>query len=153
MRKTLAVLKTNPINHQVEKPDILLQRRDGKVLGKILYDNLRMSISGSALDEVSFDVYKVIDGKENPLWNDIVDLKLINVVGFKRYEITVSKTDTNDIVKTVVGKSLECELARPIYDLHINDDDYFEYQSESNMDSNGNIIPIKYYNPADEDHS
>ena len=66
MRKTLAVLKTNPINHQVEKPDILLQRRDGKVLGKVLYDNLRMSISGSALDEVSFDVYKVIDGKENP---------------------------------------------------------------------------------------
>ena len=129
MRKTLSVLKTNPINHQVEKPDILLQRRDGKVLGKVLYDNLRMSISGSALDEVSFDVYKVIDGKENPLWNDIVDLKLINVVGFKRYEITVSKTDTNDIVKTVVGKSLECELARPIYDLHINDDDYFEYQS------------------------
>ena len=61
MRKTLSVLKTNPINHQVEKPDILLQRRDGKVLGKILYDNLRMSISGSALDEVSFDVYKVID--------------------------------------------------------------------------------------------
>lgn len=153
MQKTLAVLKTNPINHQVEKPDILLQRRDGKVLGKVLYDNLRMSISGSALDEVSFDVYKMIDGRENPLWNDIVDLKLINVVGFKRYEITVSKTDTNDVIKTVVGKSLECELARPIYDLHINDDDYFEYQSESNMDSNGNIIPIKYYNPTDESHS
>ena len=101
----------------------------------------------------AFDLYKVIDGKENPLWNDIVDLKLINVVGFKRYEITVSKTDTNDIVKTVVGKSLECELARPVYDLHINDDDYFEYQSEANMDSNGNIISIKYYNPTDEDHS
>ena len=57
MRKTLAVLKTNPINHQVEKPDILLQRRDGKVLGKILYDNLRMSIRGSALDEVNYDFH------------------------------------------------------------------------------------------------
>ena len=139
VRKTLAVLKTNPINHQVEKPDILLQRRDGKVLGKVLYDNLRMSISGSALDEVSFDVYKMIDGRENPLWNDIVDLKLINVVGFKRYEITVSKTDTNDIVKTVVGKSLECELARPIYDLHINDDDYFEIREVPNSRSSSGM--------------
>ena len=153
MKKTLAVLKTDPITHQVEKPDILLQRRDGKVLGKILYDNLNMSISGSALDEVNFDVYKMIDGKKNPLWDDIVDLKLINVIGFKRYEITVSKTDTSDMVKNVTGKSLECELSRPIYDLHINDDDYFEYQSEDNMDSNGNIIPIKYYNPTDEKHS
>lgn len=153
MKNPKSIIKTNPITHQIEKPTILLQRRDGKVLGNIIYDNLTMSISGKSLDEINFNVYKFIDGKINPLWNDIVDLKLINVVGYKRYEIYISKNSEDSIVKNVTGKSLECELARPLYDLHINDDEYFEYASDDNLDSYGNIIPIKFYSPNDEKHS
>jgi len=83
-------------------------------------------------------------------------LKIIDIVGYGQFEIYLEKDTDQNIIKKVVGQSLETELTQvTLYDLHINDDDYFTYgvQNESNIDSYGNIKPIKFYNPSDPNHS
>lgn len=135
---------------------MLLKKRNGEVIGKINYIDLQMSISGSTLDNIKFHVYKNLDRKECSFWEEIIDLKIIDVVGYGQFEIKLNKTTNQDIFKEVIGQSLETELTQiPLYDLHINDDDYFNYgtQHESNLDSYGNIKLIKLYNPSDPHHS
>ena len=115
-----------------------------------------MSLSGVSFDSINFNVYKSVDGKTCSFWDDIIDLKLVDVVGYGLFEIKLSKDTDQNIVKKIVGQSLETELTQvPIYDLHINDDDYFTYgiQNEENLDSYGNIKPVKLYNPSDKNHS
>lgn len=115
-----------------------------------------MSMSGLSFDNINFNVYKSVDGRTCSFWNDIIDLKIVDVVGYGQFEIYLNKDTDQKIVKKIVGQSLETELTQiPIYDLHINDDDYFTYgtQDESNLDSYGNIKPIKLYNPFDKNHS
>lgn len=153
MKNPKTIIKTNPFTHEIEKPEICLQKRDGTVLGSLLYSSLKMSLSATQPDEVCFEVYKEIDGQVNPLWNDVVDLKLINVVGYKRFQISVSKDSNDSIVKTVLGKSLEVELDRPLYDLHINDDYYFEYADDDDKNADSAVKPIKFYNELDHKHS
>ena len=153
MKNPKTMIKTNPFTHEIEKPEICLQKRDGTVLGSLLYSSLKMSLSAAQPDEVCFEVYKEIDGQVNPLWDDIVDLKLINVVGYKRFQISVSKDSNDSIVKTVLGKSLEVELDRPLYDLHINDDYYFTYADDDDKNADSVVKPIKFYNELDHRHS
>lgn len=115
-----------------------------------------MSISGSTFDNIKFSIYKIVDGKKCTFWNEIIDLKIVDVVGYGQFEIYIEKDTDQNIVKKIDGYSLETELSQmPLYDLHINDDDYFNYgsQDESNLDSYGNIKPIKFYNPSDPNHS
>ncbi|KAI4445170.1 hypothetical protein C823_007677 [Eubacterium plexicaudatum ASF492] len=115
-----------------------------------------MSISGFTFDNIKLYIYKEIDGKECSFWDQIIDLKIIDVVGYGQYEIYLEKDTDQNIVKKIDGYSIETELSQiPLYDLHINDDDYFNYgaQDESNLDSYGNIKPIKFYNPSDPHHS
>lgn len=126
------------------------------MIGKIDYSNLQMSISGSTLDNIKFYVYKNLDGKECPFWEEIIDLKIIDVVGYGQFELSLDKDTDQNVIKKIDAYSLETELVQiPLFDLHINDDDYFNYgmQDESNLDSYGNIKPIKFYNPSDPHHS
>lgn len=135
---------------------MLLKKRNGNVIGRINYNNLQMSISGSTFDNIKFSVYKEIDEKTCTFWNEIIDLKIVDVVGYGQFEIYIEKDTDQNIVKKIDGYSLETELTQiPLYDLHINDDDYFNYasQEEINLDSYGNIKPIKFYNPSDPNHS
>lgn len=152
-----SVIKTNPVTHEVDPPSILLKRERGNsVAGKIRYFNLVINLSGIAQDEISFKVYKYTDGEKSHLWDSIRSDKVIDVAGYGQFEIDITKeTDEGDnIVKTVHGVSLECELgATNLYEFHCNDDYYFEYMADSDSDSFGNIIPIKLWNPSDQTHS
>lgn len=115
-----------------------------------------MSLSGSTFDEIDFNVYKRVDNQNCSFWNDIIDLKIVDVVGYGQFEIFIVKDSDQNVMKQIHGISLETELTQiPIYDLHINDDDYFEYgiQDENNIDAYGSIKPIKLYNPSDKSHS
>lgn len=150
------IMKTHPITHSIECPVILLKKRNNEVIGCINYSELKMKLSGSGPDEISFNVYHETDGIVCDFWNEIIDLKIVDVVGYGRFEISLQKSTDTSILKIVTGRSLEVELAQiPVYGLHINDDDYFTYgvEDESNLDAYGNIKPIKVYNPSDPDHS
>lgn len=149
------VMKTHPITHSIERPVILLKKRNNEVIGCINYSELKMKLSGSGPDEISFNVYHETDGIVCDFWNEIIDLKIVDVVGYGRFEISLQKSTDTSILKVVTGRSLEVELLQPVYGLHINDDDYFTYgiEDENNLDAYGNIKPIKVYNPSDPDHS
>lgn len=156
MENPKMIMKTHPITHSIERPVILLKKRNNEVIGCINYSELKMKLSGSGPDEISFKVYHETDGIVCDFWNEIIDLKIVDVVGYGRFEISLQKVTDTNILKIVTGRSLEVELAQiPVYGLHINDDDYFTYgvEDENNLDSYGNIKPIKVYNPSDPDHS
>lgn len=57
MKNLSEVIQINENGFEVIKPDILLEKRNGDVIGKLNYSNLHMSISGTDPDEITFDVY------------------------------------------------------------------------------------------------
>lgn len=138
-------------------PTLLLMNRSFDVIGKISrYDNWNISLVGNGMDEISFDVHKYADGKLCPVWDDLIDLKIIDVSGFGRFEISVDYTDNTETVKSVHGFSLETELAQiRLYEFHINDDEaadmnVTDYSSDY---VDGKFIPTTFYNPDDKKHS
>lgn len=149
------VIKMDKFTNTISLPSIILMNRNGKKYGKLRYDNYKTSFVGVGIDEISFDVYKYENGKENPLWDKIVDLKIIEVEDYGRFQISVSYTDSTETVKSINAQSLEVELGQLyLNDFHINDDedmdmeynDYTKYK----YDENGNFIPITFYNPENE---
>ena len=108
-----------------------------------------MSFAGDELDNISFVVYKILDGKECDFWDLIEDLKIVDMVGYSQFEISLDKELSTAEKKVITAFSLETELGQIILrNMHINDDDYFDYMADSNMDSSGNIVPVTLYNPA-----
>ena len=141
-------------------PTILLKTRSGKTLGNIIYDKESWSIKLSAtdLDEISFDVYKYVDDKKNPVWDDLIDLRLIDVKGYGQFEISVDYSDKEQTIKTITAKSLETELGQLYLDeFHVNDDDattmIMTDYNKDDFDADGNFIPTVFYNKDDSKHS
>ena len=58
-----------------------------------------MSISGSNFDKINFKIYKTTDGKQCYFWEEIIDLKIVDVVGFGQFEIYLNKETDQNIVK------------------------------------------------------
>ena len=140
-------------------PSILLMNRSSHVIGRIThYDNWHVSIVAVGMDEIVFDVHKYTDGRLCPVWDDLVDLKLVEVEGFGKFEISVSYADKAETVKSVHGFSLEVELAQiNLHDFHVNDEEatdmrYTEY-SKANYDKDGNYIPTTFYREVFPDDS
>lgn len=138
-------------------PTLLLMNRSFDVIGKISrYDNWNISLVGNGMNEVSFDVHKYADGKLCPVWNDLIDLKIVDVSGFGRFEISVDYTDNTETVKSVHGFSLETELAQiRLYEFHVNDDEAADMKitDYSSDYVDGKFIPTTFYNPDDKQHS
>lgn len=114
-------------NGIVEDYTLVLSKRDYEHLGKII------NVSGvvykrnlNSANELSFSVTKDLDGKIERLWDEIYDIRLVWVKELNEYfEITVSKSETTDIVKNITGTSLcEAELGQTnLYGIEINTDD------------------------------
>lgn len=112
---------------RIEDPTFVLATKSGKKLGQIIgVDDWDIHQVFNGANEISFLVYKECDGSENPLWSKIVDFKS---VWYKEadewFEISVSTTDSNASVKSVVGTSLcESELSQVnLYGVEINTED------------------------------
>lgn len=111
---------------QAEVPTLVLQRKSGEPLGVLdgaadmIY---KKNLNGA--DELSFLIHKYLDGKLNPLWNDVTDLKNVYIPEFQeRFEIRVSFQEESMETKAVTGTSLcEAELGQIILrGLEINTD-------------------------------
>lgn len=101
----------------------------------------------NSADEISFNVYKYLDGEKEKLWDDICDLKLIWVNEAKQYfQIKVSKSESNSNVKKVVGVSLcEAELSQTyIRNMEINSEDDI---------ARPDYVVTKFYDPDNHDAS
>ena len=145
------IIKIDKNTNRISSPNILLTKRNFDVIGKVSrYTDWDISIAGNNINEISFDVPKYIDKKKNPIWDDLVDLKLLEVKDFGRFEISVDYSDSEETTKSVVGQSLEVELGQ-IYlnDFHVNDEEVMTADiTELNQDDfteKGDFIPTVFY--------
>lgn len=166
------VFSIDPISKTLTPPQILLTTRNFSKIGSIKYDNWNFSFAGAAMHEITFDVYKPIEitedmdettvlrlTHEHIIWDNLVDMRLLEIPDCGRFEISVNYTDDTKTVKSVHGYSLECELSElKLYDFHVNDDEAMsnmeitEYNKDS-FDEDGNFIPTTFCNFSDEKHS
>ena len=152
------IIKIDKYTRKIQQPNLLLMNRSGKIIGKIgKYDNWNISLVGNGMDEIKFKVQKYYDGKKCPIWDDLIDLKIVEVNKFGRFEISVEYTDRTETVKSIHGISLETELAQiPLYEFHVNDDEAtsVEITEFNKSDFNkGKFIPTVFYNEKDKEHS
>ena len=85
--------------------------------------DLKTTMRFNENSEVSFTLHKYNNGNLSPLWNDIDDIKLIEVEHKGIFEIDVPKTSDKSIWKAVHGISLaEAELSQKLCTLEVNTD-------------------------------
>ena len=109
-----------------EAPTVVLAQRNGDKLGQIDARSISISDSFNDASEMSFKVYKELNGKECTLWDEITNFKLIYCVEWNEwFEITVELDETAETVKTVFATGLGwAELGQiNLYNIEINTED------------------------------
>lgn len=150
-KKPYDVIKIDKYTKKIQVPNLLLMTRSFDIIGKIPYfTDWNISLVGNGMDEISFNVHKYVNGNRCSVWDDLIDLKIVDVRGFGRFEISVDYTDNTETVKSVHGVSLEAELAQiPLYEFHVNDDDAMSMEitehNADDFDENGSFIPTVFY--------
>lgn len=118
-----------------EPPSIVLANRNGNKLGqlKVNTESIDVSDKFNAASEFSFTLNKYIDGEPTPLWNKVVDFKLVYCPEWDLwFEIKVELDETIETVKTVFCTQLgQAELSQiMVYNIHINE------EGDPNWDTN-----------------
>ena len=112
--------------YQIECPPIILSSVYHKhygVIENIDKDSIEFSFNMNGSQEVSFDVYRDMDGHKCSLWNKIKSLRYIYIPSHHEYyKIDVTKEISNKTVKHITATSAgEYELSNRIIDsLEIN---------------------------------
>lgn len=111
-------------SYGVDVPTLLLQNRNFETIGSIGHvHGLTYKDNYNSANELSFSIYKTINGKPNPVWDSVTDLKIIYIPEYKeRFEITTSTDSGDSVVKSITAASLcESELSQTmLYDIEIN---------------------------------
>ncbi len=153
------VIRFDKTTGQLEKPILLLKTRTGEFIDTIPYDNLQLSFVGKGLDEFSFDVHKIKDGKyalnkeftrsdgtKYTSWDRLIDLAIIDYKGYGLFQAKVSTNDADETIKSVSCRSLEVELGqRTLYNFNVNNEEDVQYGEDK--------IPTHLYDENDEKHS
>ena len=111
-----------------EPPTIILANRNGNKLGqlKVNKDSIDLSDKFNDASEISFTVNKYIDGELTPLWDKLVDFKLVWCKEWDAwFEIKVELDEETETVKTVFCTQLgQAELSQiMLYNIEINTED------------------------------
>ena len=160
--KPSRIIKIDKHTDKIVLPTILLQTRSFKTIGKLNYTNFNASLVANGIDEISFEIHKYVDGRICPIWDNIEDLKLVEVENYGRFQISVSYTDSTETVKAIHGQSLEVELGQlMLNNFHVNDDeatdmvytDYSKDNYDKTDDDNYVFVPTAFYNDKDPKRS
>lgn len=130
---------------EITSPTLILSTKYHKHIGSInnVGINIASDFNMASHQEISFDVYKTLDGEPCTLWDQIVDFKYLYVPEHNEYyELTVSIDDADNTIKHCVGISAgEQELSqRYLRDFHCND------ETDILMDD---YVVTVFYNPND----
>lgn len=111
-----------------EPPTIILANRNGNQLGQLKVNTESITLSDKLNDasELSFTVNKYIDNEPTPLWDKLVDFKLVYCKEWDEwFEATVELDEETETVKTVFCTQLgQAELSQiMLYDIEINTED------------------------------
>lgn len=131
-------------------PTLVLASRSGRKIGVIQnVQSINTTHPLSDVAELSFDVYKTIDGKEYSDWDKLKDFKLIQIPRTNDwFEAQVSVDEENDIVKHVTCvHANEAELGQlNLYETEINTesdidrDDYKETYFYNEEDPTASLL-------------
>ena len=113
-------------------------------LSNVDKDSVSYTKNLNSANELSFDVYKTLDGFTEPSWTDIRDLRLVYVVELNEYfEIAVTEYDSNLQKKSITATSLcEAELSQVyLNDIQINTEEDIE------RDDYDEDYPTIFYRP------
>lgn len=110
----------------ITPPTLILSTKYHKHLGNIVNaQSVTNEFNMASHQEISFDVYKEIDGVKCELWDQLIDFKYLYVPEHNEYyELQVDIDETDKTVKHVVGVSAsERELSQKyLRDFHVNDE-------------------------------
>ena len=118
-----------------EPPSIVLANRNGNKLGQlnVNVESIDISDKFNTASEFSFTLNKYIDGEPTPLWNKVVNFKLVYCPEWDMwFEIKVELDETTETIKTVFCTQLgQAELSQiKVYNIHINE------EGDPNWDTN-----------------
>ena len=108
-----------------EPPTIILANRNGNMLGQLKVNNKTIDLADNLVEpsEFSFTLNKYIDNEITPLWDKVVDFKLVYCKEWDAwFEITVELDEATETVKTVLCTHLgHAELSQlMLYNIEIN---------------------------------
>lgn len=118
-------IKFNKFDALVE-PLVVLGRRNGKKINGMKYQGLILQDKMNDTPEFTCKVYKTLDGKINPLWNQINNFKTAWVKDWDTwFDIEVDKQHSTEVIKNIDAKRLgESELSGVnVYGLEVNSED------------------------------
>lgn len=128
--------------HKPQVPTIVLAKKNGDKLGKLDAVEVELTDSMNDKSEMTFKVYKSVNGVKNNLWDEILDFRLVYCVEWDQwFEITVEIDEATETTKTVTCTSLgAAELSQiMLYDIEIN--------TEDDIARDDYVIPTILYNP------
>ena len=138
------------------EPPIILCTRSGKKLGII--NNVQNLVGNHPMNgasEISFDVYKEVDGIKNPIWDLIKNFKFvffptITDARYQWYEIVVNIDEENDTVKHITGlHANEAELGQlMLYEVEINTPEDINRDDYEIIKIDGKEYGTVFYNPT-----
>lgn len=114
------------ITNHPEQLTLILANRSGNKIGQINAQNIILGVSLNDADEISFKVYKYLNGEKDYLWDKIKDFKLLYCKESNMwYEIYVDVNESNETIKTVSCTQLGyAELSQiKLYDFEVNTED------------------------------
>ena len=134
-------------SHNAIQPTLVLSTKSGDRIGVLHATDINFSDQLNSSSELQFKVHKIVDGIECPIWNEIIDFKLVWCPEWDIwFEITVEIDEEDDTVKNVSGVTIgESELSQiNLYDININTEIDIERDDYK---------PTVLYNPEDRNAS
>ena len=107
----------------LETPQVILCRKDYERIGELYpVAEFHSDFPLKDVKEISFKIYKEIDGELNLYWDKIQNLRTVYIPDYDEYyEIEVNETESNETFKTVTGQGIcECELSNLLLSIDIN---------------------------------
>ena len=143
------------VNGEIVQPIIVLSTRSGHKIGVI--ENVQHLVCNHPMNdtaEISFDVYKEVNGKKNLYWEQIKDFKFIYLptvkdMKYRWYEIVVNLDEDDDTIKHITGiHANEAELGQlMLYEVEINTADDIARDDYELIEIDGKEYGTVFYNP------
>ena len=121
-------------------PLIVLGKRNGHKINGLVYESLITSDGLNSVPEFTCVSHKMINGKLNPLWDDIKNFRTAWVKEWDTwFDIEVDKKENDELTKNISGTRLgESELSN----IKING---LEINTEDDIDRTDYVSPTVFY--------
>lgn len=143
------------VDKSILVPTIVLCTRSGRKIGVINnVQEFRCSHPLNDVSEISFDIYKEVNGVKNIYWDFIKDFKFVFLPSvkdpkYKWYEITVNIDESNDTIKHITGiHANEAELGQlELYNIEINTENDIARDDYEIITIDGKEYGTVFFNP------